>query len=112
MTSAQNTPDTVFDRRMLPSMDLTKVEQAEKLLGVGRFEISALIQKRVQELIRGAPPLVRVKSDNPIEIALAEVLQGLVTLERGSDEDILSDEGFSLGEGEGDEEPEAIDSPL
>jgi len=110
IASRPSESETIFDRRQQASMDLAKLEKAEKVLGVGRFEVSALLQKRVQEIIRGAPPLVRIRSDNPIEIALEEILHGRVTLVRSveEEEDLLdAGTGFSA-EMEGEEEPEAL----
>lgn len=63
-------------------MDLKKVEQAEVQLDIARFLVSSLVQKRTQELVRGAPPLVETRSDNPITIALDEILEGRITLEK------------------------------
>ena len=62
-------------------MDLKLIEQAEEKLGVGRFHVSSLIQKRAQEIVRGASPLVDARADSPIELAIAEILDGRVTLD-------------------------------
>ncbi len=69
-------------------MNLKKVEEAEQLLGVGRFQVSSILQKRVQEIVRGAPSLIETKLDSPIDVALEEILEGRITLELydGSDE--------------------------
>lgn len=56
------------------------LEKAEEMVG-GRFKLTALLQRRVQELIRN---LDRTQSSydprNPIEQALAEVLEGKIEL--------------------------------
>ena len=46
----------------------------------GRFKLTALLQKRIRELVAGAPKLVDIRSDNPIDIAIAEVRAGKVEL--------------------------------
>ena len=46
----------------------------------GRFKLTALLQKRIRELVAGAPRLVEIRSDNPIDIAIAEVRAGKVEL--------------------------------
>ena len=46
----------------------------------GRFKLTTLLQKRIRELVAGAPKLVEIRSDNPIDIAIAEVRAGKVEL--------------------------------
>src|SRR5262245_31323421 len=46
----------------------------------GRFRLTALLQKRIRELVAGAPRLVEIRSDNPIDVAIAEVRAGKVEL--------------------------------
>jgi DNA-directed RNA polymerase subunit K/omega len=47
----------------------------------GSFKKTALLQKRVRELIRGAKPMVEAKHmKGPIEIAFAEMREGLIEL--------------------------------
>jgi DNA-directed RNA polymerase subunit omega len=46
----------------------------------GRFKLTALLQKRIRELVAGAPRLVEIRSDNPIDVAIAEVRAGKVEL--------------------------------
>ena len=41
---------------------------------------TALLQKRVRELIRGAAPLVETREVNPIKIAFLEMERGLIEL--------------------------------
>lgn len=58
-----------------------------KRLG-GRFKLTVLIQKRIQELARGAPPLVTVEgSRSLIDIALDEIYQGKVGFDLVEDDD-------------------------
>ena len=51
----------------------------------GKFRLAVLLQKRVQQLVKGDRRLVSVESENPIDIALAEVIQGKVWLD-GNDQ--------------------------
>lgn len=60
-------------------MDLKKLSDAEKLVG-GKFMLSTLMQKRLVELMRGAPPLVNSGVTNMHEIVLEEILQGKIAL--------------------------------
>jgi DNA-directed RNA polymerase subunit omega len=46
----------------------------------GRFRLTALLQKRIRELVAGAPRLVEIRSDNPIDVAIAEVRAGKIEL--------------------------------
>ncbi len=47
----------------------------------GVFKFTVLIQKRIHELVRGAPKLVNDPSSDPITIALKEIAQGLIELQ-------------------------------
>ncbi|HTE05956.1 MAG TPA: DNA-directed RNA polymerase subunit omega [Planctomycetota bacterium] len=53
-------------------MDRTKVMTLSDKVG-GLFRLSVLLQKRVQELVGGAPKLVETRELNPINIALLEI---------------------------------------
>lgn len=44
------------------------------------YRKTALIQKRVRELVRGQRPLFETRETNPISIALEEVKRGLIEL--------------------------------
>ncbi|MFN0206338.1 MAG: DNA-directed RNA polymerase subunit omega [Planctomycetota bacterium] len=46
----------------------------------GSFHKTALLQKRVRELIKGASPLIDTREKNPIRVALMELQQGLIEL--------------------------------
>jgi len=50
-----------------------RLRAAETKVG-GKYQFSSLVQKRSLELMRGAPPLVDVRSTDLAEIALQEVL--------------------------------------
>ncbi len=55
------------------------IDELEAKVG-GRFKLTTLLQKRIRELVAGAPRLVDVRSDNPIDIAIEEVRAGKVEL--------------------------------
>lgn len=47
----------------------------------GRFKLSTLIQKRLIALIRGARPLVDLKTDNKMQIVIQEILEDKIFLD-------------------------------
>ncbi len=57
--------------------DALKEEEIVKKVG-GRFKLSALIQKRLVALMKGAPPLA--KGEHPMEIVLNEILEDKIYL--------------------------------
>src|SRR5262245_60410888 len=63
-------------------MDLKSLESAKRRVG-GSFKLSVLLQKRIIELVRGAPPLADLAEveRSPIEVALREILEGKIDLE-------------------------------
>ncbi len=60
-------------------MKTSDLMRAAEMVG-GTFKLTALLQKRVVELMRGDPKLVEGKFDNLIEIALKEVLNQKITI--------------------------------
>jgi len=60
-------------------MNHTRVMQLSDKVG-GLFRLAVLMQKRVNELVAGAPKLVQTKETNPINIALLEVEAGAIDL--------------------------------
>ena len=54
----------------------------------GVFKFTVLVQKRVQELVRGAPKLIKDPTRNPVEIAMKEIDAGLIELETLTDEEV------------------------
>ncbi|MCA8955566.1 MAG: DNA-directed RNA polymerase subunit omega [Planctomycetes bacterium] len=46
----------------------------------GSFELTALLQKRVRELVRGQKPLYETRERNYIRIAAEEIRRGLIQL--------------------------------
>lgn len=57
---------------MLPSADI--LNEFEH----GKFVLSNLAAKRAKQLREGAPPLVRIDSNHPLTIALAEIAAGRI----------------------------------
>jgi DNA-directed RNA polymerase subunit omega len=47
----------------------------------GRFKFTSLVQHRVRELMEGSRPLVERNGRNDIEVAVAEIVEGKITLE-------------------------------
>ena len=64
-------------------LDIEVEEELVRKVG-GKFRLTALIQKRMVELNRGAPPLVEVDADELTsrEIVCQEILQGKIELVR------------------------------
>jgi len=60
-------------------MDHVKLRDAKSKVG-GTFALTVLLQKRCQELVRGAQKLVEFEAKSPIDIALEEILQGKIWL--------------------------------
>ncbi len=63
-------------------MDHVKLREAKKKIG-NTFALTVLLQKRCQELVRGAQKLVEFEAKNPADIALEEILQGKIWLGEG-----------------------------
>jgi DNA-directed RNA polymerase subunit omega len=55
------------------------IDELETKIG-GRFELTVLLQKRIRELVAGAPRLVETRSENPIDIAIEEIRAGKIDL--------------------------------
>lgn len=61
-------------------LDEFKEEEIVNKVG-GRFKLSALIQKRLVALNRGARPLVDIQAANNMEIVVAEIMQDKIYLD-------------------------------
>jgi len=61
-----------------------KVDRLEKLTQKvgGRFRLTALLQKRLAELVKGSPPLVDLPAKDYFEVALREIEEGKIELLR------------------------------
>ena len=57
-----------------------RIDEALERSG-GRFKLTVLIQKRVQELNKGAPRLVESDSKNLIDVVIDEILADKIHLE-------------------------------
>jgi len=75
-------------------MDRTKVMALSDKVG-GLFRLAVLLQKRVQELVAGAPKLVDTKEINPINIAMLEIEADAIELVDLSEEEIAQIEAQS-----------------
>ena len=75
-------PSDAIERRLpsrIQSMDTTLPQRLQKAVS-GSFHKTALLQKRVRELIRGAAPLIETREENPIKIAFLEMERCLIVL--------------------------------
>ena len=53
----------------------------------GKFKLSALIQKRMSELLQGSRPLIEdVEGKTLMEIVVAEIMQDKITIDTTPDE--------------------------
>jgi len=75
-------------------MDRTKVMDLADKAG-GLFRLTVLLQKRVRELVGGAPRLVETDEINPINIAMREVEAGAIELVDLSDKELAALEAES-----------------
>ena len=66
-------------------MDFRKIQEAQERYG-GPFAMTAILQKRVRELVQGSRPLVETDKTRPIDIALEELLKNRLALETHEDE--------------------------
>jgi len=70
-------------------MDSKRLTDLSAKVG-GLFKLTVLLQKRIRELVNGAPKLVDTPEEDFIEIALMEVEQDKIILAQISDEEISS----------------------
>ena len=75
-------------------LDELKEEAIVNKVG-GRFKLSALIQKRLKALQKGALPLVKVRGDDKLTIVIQEILQGKIYLDQSGQ---LQTSGPSVGD--------------
>jgi len=55
------------------------LDELEAKIG-GRFKLTALLQKRIRELVAGAPRLIESASDDPVDIAIQEIRANKIEL--------------------------------
>lgn len=80
-----------------PTGDPTLPLQLVKLVG-GSFRLTALLQKRVRELVRGQRPLFETRERNYIKIAAEEMRRGLIELVPDEEEHPPIDFGPASGD--------------
>ena len=64
---------------------IQQIDRLDEKVG-GRFLLTALIQKRIQDIVRGSP--VFVEGATPLRIALDEIEAGKVELEEKKETEI------------------------
>ena len=100
-------------------LDIDTEEELVQMVG-GKFRLTSLIQKRIVELNRGAPPLVEFEdNDEPSlkQIVIKEILEGKIELaereelDQALQEAVIADkpEDAEGSEGEGDEDGEGTE---
>lgn len=60
-------------------IEALKSDELANLVG-GRFKLCALIQRRLQELMDGARPLVERNGRSDLELVIEEIMQEKITL--------------------------------
>lgn len=70
-------------------IDDLKEESIANSVG-GRFKLSALIQKRMVALNKGANPLVQVRTNDLMQIVMEEIKQGKISLDMTDLEDKIA----------------------
>jgi len=71
-------------------IDALKEEEIVNKVG-GRFKLSTLIQKRLAAINAGARPLVDLKTDNPMEVVVEEILQDKIYLDHSQQAQVAGD---------------------
>ncbi len=61
-------------------IDALKSDEVVKKVG-GQFRLTALVQRRLKELIEGARPLVEVEGKTLVEITIEEILRDKITID-------------------------------
>ena len=100
-------------------LDINTEEELVQLVG-GKFKLTSLIQKRIVELNRGAPPLVEFEdNDEPTlkQTVIKEILEGKIELgereelDQALQEAVIADkpEDAEGSEAEGDEDGEGTE---
>lgn len=74
----------------MPRMNYRELEDLYDRFG-GKFAFTVMLQKRVRMLVRADKPLLRVESDNPIDIAVAEARAGKIWLDEATQEIVTED---------------------
>ncbi len=53
----------------------------------GRFRLTAVIQKRWRQLLRGARPMVEPEGLTELEVVVQELVEGKIEIDEGPDEE-------------------------
>lgn len=72
-------------------MDRRSLWELSQKVG-GFFKLTVLLQKRIRELVNGAPKLVEIDTEDFIAIAIKEVEEEKITLENLTEEELKSTE--------------------
>lgn len=65
----------------MPTTELIeKIDTLAEKVG-GRFKLAALIQRRMQEIVRTAPHIVHQSRESPLRLVLKEIEEGRIELE-------------------------------
>lgn len=64
----------------------------------GQFRLSALVQRRLKELIEGSRPLVDARGKTMVEIAVAEIDQNKIAIDYDATESLSPPDAASLQE--------------
>ena len=89
-------------------LDEFKEETIVKKVG-GRFKLSALIQKRLVALNRGARPLVELPTKNLMQVVVQEIMQDKIFLD-ASGEMAVTEEVTSLEDAQRDDAGPGLDA--
>jgi len=63
---------------------IKRVDDLAEQIG-GRFRLAALIQRRLQEIIRTAPHVLHQSHESPIRMVIREIEDGKIELEQDDD---------------------------
>jgi DNA-directed RNA polymerase subunit omega len=77
--------------------DELREEEIVRKVG-GRFKLATLMQKRVLNLMNGARPLVDLRTDNKMAIAIAEIMQNKIFLDTSGFVQTVEDQIRDSGE--------------
>ena len=76
-------------------IDALKEEEIVNKVG-GRFKLSALIQKRLVALNRGARPLVELKTKDLMQTVVQEILQDKIFLDNSGNVIAIADDSVDI----------------
>ncbi len=75
-------------------IEALKSEEIVEKVG-GKFKLCALIQRRLQQLLDGARPLIARDGRTDLELVIEEIMQDKITLEYVEDQENSSSEDAS-----------------